>query len=218
VPNNPYPILLNLHKRSVVIVGGGLVGERKAGSLLPTGATLYVISPVFTSQINQWASANELTCIPQVYESSLLETLQPLLVFATTDSPTVNSAVLEDARKLGALANAADDAATGDFSSMMQLQRGTLTIAWSSGGGSPALSAHLRDRFEGAVGPEYETLLDWMADLRPVIRHQLTNIEARRALWHTILDSDVLRLLQSGEQPAAREQFDALVATALEAK
>lgn len=218
MPNNPYPILLHLHKRSVVIVGGGRVGERKAGSLLSAGAVVYVISPVFTPQLDQWAATNRLTCIPQVYESALLETLRPLLVFAATDSPAVNAAVIDDARRIGVLVDATNEADAGDFSTMMQIQRGPMTIAWSSGGASPALSVHLRSRFEQAVGPEYETLLEWMAVLRPLIMRQLAHIDARRHLWHTLLDSDVLTLLRDGQATAAREHFDTLVTAALEAE
>ena len=53
----------------------------------------------------------------------------------------INAEVAAAARQQGALVNIADDPEASDFHLPAILQRGALTVAVSSGGGSPAFAA-----------------------------------------------------------------------------
>jgi precorrin-2 dehydrogenase/sirohydrochlorin ferrochelatase len=53
-----------------------------------------------------------------------------------------------------------------DFHVPAQVRRGDLLVAVSTAGRSPALSRALREHLEGRFGPEWESRLDEIADLR----------------------------------------------------
>src|SRR5205814_1758479 len=66
--------------------------------------------------------------------------------------------------------NSADDPANCSFTLMSVISRGDLVVSVGTGGRSPALAAHLRRRLQEEIGPEYETLLDLLADAREELR------------------------------------------------
>lgn len=206
-----YPILLNLRGRRVVVVGGGSVVAHKVGDLLVAGADVTVISPLLHDELT--SSIDRFAWLETEYAAGMLATLRPLLVFAATDVPEVNRQVAEDARALGILVNTTDDNKTGDFSNMAKIQRGDITIALATGGSSPALTAHLRERVGSVVGEEYATLARLLGEFRPLVKAQIP--AARRAmLWQAVLASDVLAHLRDGDEAGARAMIKALITNA----
>lgn len=203
-PARGYPVLLDLQERTCVVVGGGAVAARKIVGLLDAGARITVISPKCSPDLTALAATGQINIVPEPYAREHLAALRPLLVFAATDSPAVNRQVADDARALGVLVDVVDASAPRDFSSMAFFRRGLLTIALSTGGASPALLKHLRARLEAAVGEEYTTLLEWLAELRPRVQEQIKSQPNRRAFWDAVLASDALDLLRQGDETAAR--------------
>jgi precorrin-2 dehydrogenase/sirohydrochlorin ferrochelatase len=105
------------------------------------------------------------------------------LVFAATDLPQVNDAVVRDAHDRGALVCRADgdDDTAGDFSTPAMLRQGDVLVTVSSGG-SPAFSAMIRDRLQAAFDPRWGEMAAAMRVLRPRIRSALTPPRRRDAL------------------------------------
>lgn len=50
---NMYPLMLNLNKKVVVIVGGGKIAYRKASGLKDTGAFVTVVSPEICKEMKE---------------------------------------------------------------------------------------------------------------------------------------------------------------------
>jgi precorrin-2 dehydrogenase/sirohydrochlorin ferrochelatase len=207
--------MLNLEGRGCVVVGGGEVAARKVSGLLAAGALVTVISPVLHPDLEQLATDNAVIIRRMAFAPGMLFNLSMILVFAATDSPSVNRRIAEEARALGALVEIADLGADGDFHNMAAIHRGPVTIAVSTGGASPALSAHLRGLLEQAVGNEYGMLATWMAELRPQVRQSVHTQSDRAALWNRVLTSSILDDLRRGDTSEAHKTFDALVNEAL---
>ncbi len=55
-----YPIAVSLHKKKVVVIGGGKVAERKVRSLREAGANVCVISPEVTSELRHLTEQEEI--------------------------------------------------------------------------------------------------------------------------------------------------------------
>ena len=56
-----YPLTItNLSGRVAVVVGGGIVGERKVRSLLAADVQVRLISPSATEQLTAWAEGGEI--------------------------------------------------------------------------------------------------------------------------------------------------------------
>jgi precorrin-2 dehydrogenase / sirohydrochlorin ferrochelatase len=206
-----YPVLLKLTGRRVALIGGGRVATRKVRDLIETGASLVVIAPALSPALQSLWESGRIEARQTVYQPGMLSALRPALVFAATDSPEVNRQVLEEAHKLGILANAADDAQGSDFHSMAAFRRGEIIAAVSTEGASPALSRHLRGAIEGVIGEEYAMLARWMGELRPVIRARIPSDEGRAAFWRSVIASDVLTLLKHGDEDGARKTMNDLV-------
>ena len=52
----PYPVMMNLDGKQVVVVGGGRVALRKIKSLLLSGAEVVVISPDVVNELRELAT------------------------------------------------------------------------------------------------------------------------------------------------------------------
>jgi siroheme synthase-like protein len=208
-----YPILLELRGRPVLVVGGGRVASRKVADLLAAGAEITLISPTLHPDLE--ALGDRIDVIRAAYQpGAITEMIQwdydPLLVFAATDSREANEQVMDEAYTLRLLVDVADAPETGSFTSMATIRRGSITLALATGGASPALAAHLRERLETEIGAEYVTLSGWLRDLRPKVRARGTP-DTRRDLWRAIVASPALALLRAGDEAGARAIIDALV-------
>lgn len=208
-----YPIMLNLVDKLCVVVGGGQIATRKTTSLLAHGAQIVVVSPNLTPTLQRLVSEKVIEWRPQVYATGILNKYRPALVFATTDRPSVNRIVAEDAQTIGAWVNIVDGTPGSDFSNMMSLSRPPLKIAISTGGASPALTKHLCHKLHELIGDEYQILAQWLGNLRDVLQDSTTTQAERAAIYDQILESKVLELLQAGLTEDAYAQFEALSIT-----
>lgn len=206
-----YPVMLNLAGKPCVVVGGGRVAARKVRDLLQSEAQITLISPALDSVLASLAREMSITVVAQPYAAGMLAVYRPFLVIVATDVPAVNREVLAEARALNCLVNVANMPEVSDFHNMGTVRRGPLTLAIASEGAAPALTAHVRQRMEACVGPEYETLALWMAELRPEIRTHLDLQSARAAFWQQVIDSPVLAYLREGDFHRARSALQALV-------
>jgi len=199
-----YPICVDMAGRACLVVGGGVVAERKASGLLESGARVTVVSPAITARLEAWAHEGQIRVIRRGYEPGDLAD-QPL-VFVATDDGVVNAAVAADARAAGVLINAADDPAHCDFILPAVLRRGALTVAVSTGGASPALSRAVRDELETHFDREdYASLLEVAADARARLRERSAPQPWER--WRQALDGEVRRLVSAGRVGEARARL-----------
>ncbi|HEV8458071.1 MAG TPA: bifunctional precorrin-2 dehydrogenase/sirohydrochlorin ferrochelatase [Methylomirabilota bacterium] len=199
-----YPICVDMAGRACLVVGGGMVAERKASGLLESGARVTVVSPALTARLEAWAHEGQIRVIRRGYEPGDLA--DQSLVFVATDDGEVNATVAADARAAGVLTNAADDPAHCDFIIPAVLTRGALTVAVSTGGASPALSRAVRDELETHFDREdYASLLEVAADARARLRERSAPQPWER--WRQALDGEVRRLVSAGRVDEARARL-----------
>ncbi len=127
-------------------------------------------------------------------------------------TPSVNQAVFDDGEAAGVWVNAADDPARCSYTLPARLDRGRVLVTVSTAGHSPALASWLRDQLAAQVGPEYDTLLELLAEARAGL------VAAGRptlgADWRSALDSGMLDLVRAGRLDEARELLQSSLATA----
>ena len=184
-----YPMMVDLAGRRCLVIGGGRVAERKIGLLLECGASVEVVSPAATQKITEWASRKAIRLARRPVKPADLA--HAFLVFAATDDPQVNRTVAEEARGAGGLVNVADAPAACNFLVPAVVRQGDLTIAISTGGGSPALAKRLRQRLEATIGPEYNAFLAALRELRAQAQRTISDPAERQAVYKRALDSDL---------------------------
>ena len=101
--------------------------------------------------------------------------------------------------------NAADDPAHCDFILPSVLRRGDLTVAVSSGGGSPALARTIREELDVHLSQEYEQLAKLAAEARAELHKRSLNVPFET--WRKALSGDVRRLLMRGELTRAKSHL-----------
>ena len=192
-----YPVVFRLAGRRCVVIGGGEVARRKVAGLLATGARVQVIAPHLHPELLALPGI-ELICRPFLPD----DLHGAFLVFAATNDRSVNATVATAARQQGVPVNIADDPVESDFHLPAMLQRGDLLVAISSGGGSPAFAAELRDQLATKIGPEWELFCAVAAALR---QKRLTDGEAsayNRAVISDLFAADLPLLLSRQDEAA----------------
>ena len=132
-----YPVFLNLKGRSVLVVGAGAVGMRKARGLQAAGARVTVVATTFSGALP--AGVRRLR---RRYRTA--DVFRKLLVVAATDDTALNARIAREARCAGALVNRADDAEDCDYQVPSVFRKGRLALAVSTGGSAPALAKRIR--------------------------------------------------------------------------
>jgi len=138
-----YPITLELKNRHVLVVGGGIVAERKIKSLLASGARVKIVSPSITNRLQRLCSQRKISCIKRKYKSRDVENSK--LVIAATNDNKVNALVSKDAKRKSVLVNVVDNAKLSDFISPAVLSKNKAIIAVSTNGKDPVFSRDLKN-------------------------------------------------------------------------
>jgi siroheme synthase-like protein len=196
-----FPIVLEMNGRRCLVIGGGLVAERKIAGLLEVGAAVTVISPEVTLAILNWAKNNSIQLEGRRYRIGDL-TGYPL-VFVATDDPDVNDRVYQEGQNCGVWVNAADDPAHCDFILPAVIRRGDLMVAISTGGASPAATRAIREELEGYFTDDYVQLVQVAAEVRTELKEKSVNVDA--AAWNSALKGEFRRLIRAGRPEQAKE-------------
>ncbi|MEG1912148.1 MAG: precorrin-6A reductase [Cloacibacillus sp.] len=135
-----FPMLTDIEGRRAVVVGGGAIAARRAKTLRRCGASVYVISPDFCSEIKELGC----TLIKKKFEPSDLD--GAVLVAAATNDAEVNKTAADEARRRGIPVSAANDAALCSFYFPSLVNVGEVSASVSAGALSPALTHRLAGR------------------------------------------------------------------------
>jgi precorrin-2 dehydrogenase/sirohydrochlorin ferrochelatase len=208
-------MMVDLGGKRCLVAGGGTVAERKATLLVECGANVEVVSPAATARLTALARGGRVRWRRRPVRTSDLT--GAFLVVAATDDPEVNRQLAERVRKVGGLVNVADDPGACTFLVPAVVRRGELTIAISTGGGSPALAKKLRQRLEQTVGPEYEAFLAVLRAVRERTRQAVADPEARQAIYRRAVESDLFEQVARGDTAAVAARIEDLLHIALPA-
>ncbi|MFN2154871.1 MAG: bifunctional precorrin-2 dehydrogenase/sirohydrochlorin ferrochelatase [Anaerolineae bacterium] len=203
--------LVDLANTPCVVVGGGEVAARKVAALREAGARPLVISPALCEPLRRQVEEGEIDAIQRRYQVGDLTGVR--LVIAATDDPATNEAIWHEAQDAGCLVNIVDDPPRCNFYVPATVRRGALTLAVSTSGNSPLLARRIAKMLEQQFDMAYGTYAELLGELRPRVQAQVLEPARRKALWASILDSDVLELLRAGQTQAARQRAETIVET-----
>jgi precorrin-2 dehydrogenase/sirohydrochlorin ferrochelatase len=200
------PLFLDLSSRTVVIFGGGSVGERKA-RLFSEHARVSVVSRAFTDALLKMENAG----VVRLIEADLHEGYEDYLKGAFIAVPATNDIDLNRdlerrAKEMGVLVNSVDG--IGDVV-VPSIARGEpVTIAISTE--SPALSKYLRQKLEREVIENCQGMARLLRQIRMDLKMTVPDQRERsRRIWLVISNDEIWRLLEESYEKAymkAREQ------------
>jgi siroheme synthase-like protein len=188
-----FPIAIHGERITAVVIGGGTVGTRKTLALVEAGASVRVVSPVVTAELDDAESLRRITIERDTYRTEHLE--RATLVIAATDSREVNARIAVDAHARGKLVNITDYPDEGNFHTMALHRSGDVTIAVSSGG-VPGAASRIRDAIAERFDGRYERAVSALRGLRS--RLIVGGEDRWRAAAPTLLGDDFCSSVEDG--------------------
>ncbi len=167
-----FPIVLDLAKIPVLLIGDGPAFEKRHAQLIEYGATLTFPSPFQGgSQGGGYLSATSYphpTSLPQ--GEGIFDKAQIIMVAGLSREESEN--IARAAHAAGKLVNVEDMNELCDFYFTANVKRGDLVIAVSTGGASPTLSRRIRDYIAGIFGAEWKERTEEIKKFRASLKLQ----------------------------------------------
>ena len=227
----PLPVGLRLTGRRCVVVGAGPVGRRRVGRLLDAGAQVVLVAPDAVHELVALAADGAIEWRQRDVEPD--DVAGAVLVVAATGVPAVDDAVSGAARAAGALVNRVDDAGAGDVDLTAEVRRGPLSIAVSTGGEAPAVSAWAASLIDATLDDSLglddagvALLVEVVAEVRaeraaaaPTAAPTTTTtagappVTAGLPDWRSALDRTMLDLISRGRKAQAKERLQACLSS-----
>ena len=181
------PLFLNLTGRLVVLVGGGPVAAGKLRQLVAAGARVQVIAPDICAAIAGRRHASVELIRREFVPSDLDEVW--LVVAAAT--PEVNREVASAAESRRVFVNAVDDPANASAFLSGVVRRDGVTIAISTNGEAPALTALVREAVDALLPNDLDAWmeiartarLEWKRDAVPMDQRKPSLLRALNARY-----------------------------------
>ncbi|HUE43200.1 MAG TPA: bifunctional precorrin-2 dehydrogenase/sirohydrochlorin ferrochelatase [Candidatus Sulfotelmatobacter sp.] len=177
-------MFLKLEGRRCLVVGAGTIAEGKIGGLIAIDAVIRVVAPEATAQVQAWAGEGRIEWERRKFQLSDLQGV--FLVVAATSTTALHEEIYAEARRLGVLCNVVDVPHLCDFFYPAVVRRGSLQIAISTAGESPALSQRLRKELEKQFGPEYEAWVAAIGEARAELATRDLSAEDRKEILHEL--------------------------------
>ncbi len=226
--NRLYPIFADLRDRRVLVIGGGLVAERKIAALLDTGADIQVLARHTTPAVQQWASAQHINVLRQnVLLSGVAgwygrwrlqrAVQQAWLVIAATDNKDLNRYTAALGKRCRVFTNVVDDLELTQFQVPAVLQRGPIQAAISSAGVAPVMARRMRAKLELLLDESVGQAAGLLSEWRERIKQALPDVGKRRQWYDQLLDSEFSELVKARQLSEAEQLLSrSLAATGMQ--
>lgn len=189
------PIAIEGSRIKALVIGGGIVGTRKAAALAASGAHIRVIAPEMSAELESLAaSGDHVTLIREKYDASQLGD-EKLVVVATSSTKTNAKAAAEAAAR-GALVNRADAPDESHFHTMAVHRCGDIVVGVVAGG-VPAAAARIRDAIAKRLDGRYASAIDALRRVR--FRAQATKPEEWAKLQEKLINDQFCANVESGK-------------------
>jgi len=169
------PLFVNLAGRRVVLVGGGPVAAGKLAQLLDAGADVVVVSPEVHPDIVRSGVAIE----ARAFRPADLDGAWLVVAAAT---PDVNRQVARAAEERRVFVNAVDDPANATAFLSGVVRRDGVTLAISTNGDAPGLTALLREAIDAILPHDIGRWMEEARRIRATWKRDQVPMGARKPL------------------------------------
>ncbi|MCB4743677.1 MAG: bifunctional precorrin-2 dehydrogenase/sirohydrochlorin ferrochelatase [Sulfurovum sp.] len=159
-----FPMFINIEKLKVLVVGGGVIATEKLQKLVDFTKEITIIAEELSPEVNRLICNHCLSFHQRAYRSGDIRGFD--IVIIATDTAELHQQIYEESRGSGILINSVDNADYCDFIFPSYIKKEDLTIAFSTGGASPAFTKQIREYFEKIIPQSVGTFLTKMKILR----------------------------------------------------
>lgn len=167
-----------MQNRRCLVIGGGIVAQRKVSSLLKAGAEVLVVSKTLTSQLTKWAHQGRIGYRRSGYTEQFLDKV--FLVIAATDDGEINSRVYREAGQKGILVNCVDAPDQSTFIVPAVCCRGDVIIAVSTSGRAPGFAKRIKEELNNTLAEEYKKRVQIISAVRKKIKNMFPAAQRKK--------------------------------------
>lgn len=206
-----YPVFLNPESLHALVVGAGEVGVRKIGTLLECGAaSVLALDMAPASEALAPLMGNPALTFEQ--RGFVTEDLSGrTIAFACTGNTVLNALVGREARARGIPVNVADAPADSTFIVPSSVSQDPLTVAFSTGGASPAMARRIRREMQEYFGPHYGLFLRLMERIRPLVLGLGMETPANTKIFRELTACGLLDALRDGNRTQAASMLEEIL-------
>lgn len=159
-----FPMYMDMDALKVLIVGGGKIAVEKLEKVLDFTQNITVIAAAASPEAKALIVTHDLTFSERAYETGDIKGFD--IVIVATDTVDLHKQIYEESRGSRILVNSVDNTDYCDFIFPSYVQKGDLTVAFSTGGASPAFAKHIRRYCERIIPESVAPFLEKMRALR----------------------------------------------------
>ena len=192
-----------------MVVGGGDIGLEKVEGLLACGGDVTLVAPDAIEALTDLASEGSIRWEKRAYEPADLE--GTFIVIAATNDTDVNIGIYEDAERRAMLVNIVDVPPLCNFILPAIVRQGSMAIAISTQGASPALAKRMKREIGDQFGEAYAELAVILNEVRGWAKGTLPTYNDRKDFFEGIVngDPDPIELLRAGRTDEVWALIDA---------
>lgn len=196
-------IFVRLKRSPCLVVGGGVIAERKVRLLLRADAVVTVVAPELTKTLARLRDERQIVHQAGAFHDSLL--IDTRLVIAATNCARSNRRVARAADDAGILCNVVDDNDASSFIVPAIVDRSPLVVAIGTGGNAPVLAQALKSQIEAWLPAGIGALAMQAGRWRALVKKTFQTIDERRRFWQRFFDGPIAgHLLANRKQEAER--------------
>jgi len=204
---------LNLHGKTVIVIGGGNEAQKRINSLLKQGCEILVISDSVNSQINKLVKTKKIKLKKQkIQDTKFISKFKPNIIITTTNDKKINQKIINDAKRNNIIAYSSDNPEDSDFSNPAIIDfENMIQIAIFTGGRSPAMSKKIRIQsekiFKKIITKEDIAQIKIQKIARKLAKESITAQTHRREYLHSIMtDNEIEQLIKDGQLKKAEKR------------
>lgn len=200
------PVSLRIAGRLVLVIGGGVVAQRKAQLLIRSGARVRLVAAQVRAELRALLVNGAHEVLEREFQEADLDGVT--LVVAATNDQVLNERVhaLAVARQLPV--NVVDQPALCTFIFPSIVDRSPLLVAVTSGGAAPVLTRLLRARLETFIPSAYSSLVSLMGKYRGMVKEKMSSPRQRMRFWETVVNGPIAELTFSGQHERAEKLLE----------
>ncbi len=208
-----YIACLRLSGRPCLVVGGGEVGLEKVEGLLACDGDVTLVAPAAVPELEAYAAEGSIAWERREFRDPDLD--GRFLAIAATADTDVNISVYDGAERRAMLVNVVDVPPLCNFILPAIVRNGSLAIAISTAGASPALAKRMKREIAEAYGEPYARLAEILNEVRGWAKATLPTYQDRKEFFEGIVNGepDPVELLREGREAEVRALVDAAKGT-----
>ncbi len=159
-----FPMYMDMNNLKVLLVGGGYIATEKLEKLIDFTKDITIITIDIEQNAQDIVDKYSLKLHKRAYKTGDIDNFD--IVIVATDTVELHKEIYEESRGSRVLVNSVDNRDYCDFIFPSYVQKGDLTISFSTGGASPAFAKQIREHFEKIIPNSVGDFLYKMKALR----------------------------------------------------